>query len=118
MANLEFDDEVSRLVEEFNASAGATARRARIVDALALKPGDRLLDVGSGPGHLDGAEVGFITSAVYSPRLEKNIGYAMLPAEMAELGNRLTVTVSDGDVREATVVPKPFIDPEKEIPKS
>ena len=83
MANLEFDDEVSRLVEEFNASAGATARRARIVDALALKPGDRLVDVGSGPGHLDRAEVGFITSAVYSPRLEMNIGYAMLPEEKA-----------------------------------
>jgi ubiquinone/menaquinone biosynthesis C-methylase UbiE len=51
MANLEFDDEGSRLVEEFNASAGATARRARIIQALALKPGDRVLDVGSGPGH-------------------------------------------------------------------
>jgi ubiquinone/menaquinone biosynthesis C-methylase UbiE len=51
MANLEFDDEASRLVEEFNASAGATARRARIIEALALKPGDRVLDVGSGPGH-------------------------------------------------------------------
>ena len=51
MAKLEFDDEGSRLVEEFNASAGATARRARILKALALKPGDRVLDVGSGPGH-------------------------------------------------------------------
>lgn len=51
MANLEFDDEASRLVEEFNASAGATLRRARIADALALRPGDRVLDVGSGPGH-------------------------------------------------------------------
>ena len=70
------------------------------------------------PVHFDGAGEGFITSAVYSPRLEKNIGYAMVPAEKAELGNRLTVTVADGDVRQATVVPKPFIDPEKEIPKS
>lgn len=51
MAKLEFDDEGSRLVEEFNASAGATARRARILEALALKPGWRVLDVGSGPGH-------------------------------------------------------------------
>ncbi len=51
MAKLEFDDEGSRLVEEFNASAGATARRARILQALALQPGDRVLDVGSGPGH-------------------------------------------------------------------
>lgn len=51
MAKLEFDDEGSRLVEAFNASAGATARRARILEALTLKPGDRVLDVGSGPGH-------------------------------------------------------------------
>lgn len=70
------------------------------------------------PVHRNGSELGFITSAVYSPRLEMNIGYAMLPAETAELGNLLTVTVADGEVREATVVPKPFIDPEKEIPKS
>ena len=45
-------------------------------------------------------------------------GEKVVPAEKAELGNRLTVTVADGDVRQATVVPKPFIDPEKEIPKS
>jgi SAM-dependent methyltransferase len=51
MAKLEFDDEGSRLVEEFNASAGARARRAKILNALVLKPGDRVLDVGSGPGH-------------------------------------------------------------------
>ena len=51
MAKLEFDDEGSRLVEEFNASAGATARRAKILEALALKPGVRVLDVGSGPAH-------------------------------------------------------------------
>ena len=49
--NLEFDDEGSRLVEEFNASLGATERRRRISVALALKPGDKVLDVGSGPGH-------------------------------------------------------------------
>jgi SAM-dependent methyltransferase len=51
MAKLEFDDEGSRLVEEFNASSGAKARRARILDALGLAPGYRVLDVGSGPGH-------------------------------------------------------------------
>lgn len=51
MANLEFDDEVSRVVEEFNASAGAAARRAQILQALDPKPGESVLDVGSGPGH-------------------------------------------------------------------
>jgi len=34
--NLQFDDEGSRLVEEFNASPGATERRRRIIEALAL----------------------------------------------------------------------------------
>lgn len=51
MAKLEFDDEGSRLVEEFNKSKGATARRAKILESLALKPGFRVLDVGSGPGN-------------------------------------------------------------------
>jgi len=61
--------------------------------------------------------IGHITSAIYSPRLKKNIGYAMLLAEHAEIGTRLTVTVPGSGEREATVVRKPFVDPNKEIPK-
>lgn len=67
---------------------------------------------------VNGTGVGQVTSAVYSPRLEKNIGYVMLPTEHGELGTQLKVTVADGDERRATVVPKPFVDPQKEIPKS
>jgi arsenite methyltransferase len=48
---LEFDDETSRVVEEFNASQGAMERRRRIIAALALQAGEAILDVGSGPGH-------------------------------------------------------------------
>jgi len=51
MAKLEFDDEFSRLMEEFNVSEGAVERRARILAALDLKAGMHVLDVGSGPGH-------------------------------------------------------------------
>jgi glycine cleavage system aminomethyltransferase T len=64
----------------------------------------------------DGAPVGKVTSACYSPRLEKNIGYAMVPIELAQLGTELEVDVY-GDPRNAVVVPMPFIDPKKEIPK-
>ena len=39
----------------------------------------------------DGGEIGFVTSAVYSPRLGRNIGYAMVPADSAEMGTRLRV---------------------------
>jgi arsenite methyltransferase len=48
---LEFDDETSRVVEEFNASQGAMERRRRIIAAFALQAGEAILDVGSGPGH-------------------------------------------------------------------
>jgi len=59
---------------------------------------------------------GFVTSCVYSPRLKMNIGYAMLPIGMAS-EKKLKVQVPGG-VRAATVVPMPFIDPKKEIPKA
>jgi glycine cleavage system aminomethyltransferase T len=65
----------------------------------------------------DGA-VGRVTSAIWSPRLEKNIGYAMLPIEQTALGTTLTVDVPSIGERQATVVPKPFVDPTKEIPKA
>jgi aminomethyltransferase len=63
-----------------------------------------------------GEPVGRVTSACHSPRLGKNIGYAMVPVELAELGTELGVEV-DGDRRDAVVVEMPFIDPKKEIPK-
>lgn len=68
------------------------------------------------PVEFDGAEVGKVTSAVYSPRLKKNIGYARVPVEHASEGLGLTV-VTAGEARSATVVPMPFIDPGKQIPR-
>jgi glycine cleavage system aminomethyltransferase T len=60
---------------------------------------------------------GFVTSCLHSPRLKKNIGYAMVPAEYSGPGTRLKVE-APGGVRAATVVSMPFIDPKKAIPKS
>jgi aminomethyltransferase len=69
------------------------------------------------PVHQNGQRVGHLTAAVYSPRLEKNIGYALLPIEQTGLGTNLVVETPWGK-KEATVVPKPFVDPKKDIPKS
>lgn len=62
--------------------------------------------------------VGHVTSAIYSPRLKKNIAYAMVPVDSAGLGVELEVDIPEIGSRRARVVPKPFIDPEKDIPKS
>jgi aminomethyltransferase len=63
------------------------------------------------------ARVGKVTSAIWSPRLERNIGYAWLPVDLAREGTQVGVRSQWGD-RTATVVPMPFIDPGKTIPKS
>ena len=69
------------------------------------------------PVEADGQRVGEVTSAIYSPRLEKNIGFAWVPVRLSELGNTVSVETPDG-VRVATVVSMPFVDPGKKIPKS
>jgi len=61
--------------------------------------------------------IGRVTSAIHSPRLKANIGYAMVPTEHSDLGTELRVEHPEGP-RTASVVKKPFLDPEKEIPKA
>lgn len=60
--------------------------------------------------------VGKVTSACNSPRLERNIGFAMVPLELTALGTTLQVERPEGVVS-ATVVEKPFVDPRKVTPK-
>jgi glycine cleavage system aminomethyltransferase T len=68
------------------------------------------------PVYSSGDRIGQVTSACYSPRLEQNIGYAMVPIELAELGTKLEVE-TPSERTSAVVVQRPFIDPKKEIPK-
>jgi aminomethyltransferase len=65
---------------------------------------------------LDGdAVVGRVTDAIFSPRLEANIGYAWVPVELAEPGTRISIDSPSGRV-EAVVSALPFLDPRKRIP--
>ena len=62
----------------------------------------------------DGEQVGKVTSAVFSPRLELNIALAMVGADFAAVGTHFDVETSNGKAT-ATVVDKPFFDPNKKI---
>lgn len=65
-----------------------------------------------------GEEIGYVTSAFYSPRIASNIGYAMLPAGYWESGCRVRVQLPLDSARAvASVVQTPFYDPRKAIPK-
>lgn len=66
------------------------------------------------PISVDGKQIGKVTSAVYSPRLEQNIALAMVAIDHAVLGMEMTVE-TDLDAIAARVVEKPFYDPKKSI---
>ena len=65
----------------------------------------------------NGNQIGKITSAVYSPRLKKNIALAMVSVEQSEIGNELKVNTNEG-IFDCKIVEKPFYDPKKEIVSS
>ena len=62
----------------------------------------------------DGATIGKVTSAVYSPRLKQNIALAMVATDAAVLGAEVEVSTKTGAVK-ATMVERPFYDPKKQI---
>jgi aminomethyltransferase len=66
------------------------------------------------PLHAGAKVVGKVTSAVYSPRLQQNIALAMIDIEHSQVGSELIVQMSAGQAP-ATVVEKPFFDPNKKI---
>ncbi|HZD18357.1 MAG TPA: glycine cleavage T C-terminal barrel domain-containing protein [Actinomycetota bacterium] len=63
----------------------------------------------------DGEPIGKVTDAVWSPRLERNIGYAWVPIELSAPGNRLDVESEHGQLT-VTNAAIPFVDPRKEVP--
>ena len=65
----------------------------------------------------DNGVVGKVSSAVYSPRLKKNIALAMMDINHSEIGNDLKVNTNEG-VFDCKIVEKPFYDPKKKIASS
>ena len=61
-----------------------------------------------------GKQVGKVTSAIYSSRLNANIALAMLDVEYTDIGTELEVFTLKNK-RSGTVVEKPFYDPKKNL---
>jgi glycine cleavage system aminomethyltransferase T len=66
------------------------------------------------PVEVNGEVIGKVTSAVYSPRLKKNIALAMVASAHSAIGTTCDIQLV-GETRSATIVPKPFYDPKKQI---
>ena len=65
-----------------------------------------------------GADVGYVTSAFYSPNLGTNIALATMPRSHWRRGTRVKVALPKDGVVDAEVVRVPFRDPSKAIPNT
>ena len=65
-----------------------------------------------------GANVGYVTSAFWSPSLESNIALAVMPRTHWQRGTRVKVKLPKDGIVDAEVVRVPFLDPAKDIPKT
>ena len=68
------------------------------------------------PALADGKRVGQVTDLVWSPRLERSIGYVWVPIELADPGNDLEIEWKTGERTAAKTAAIPFIDPRKAVP--
>ena len=69
------------------------------------------------PIETDETVIGKVTSAVYSPRLKKNIALAMIAIKYSNIGGKFKVKTNDGQFN-CAIVEKPFYDPKKKIASS
>ena len=66
------------------------------------------------PLMVDNNTIGKITSAVYSPRLKKNIALAMVDIEYSKIGLEIEVSIQENNFK-CEVIEKPFFDPKKKL---
>jgi len=65
----------------------------------------------------EGENIGKVTSAIYSPRLKRNIALAIVDIEFTDIGTSLQVDQVAG-ITNASVVEYPFYDPKKQLAAS
>jgi len=64
-----------------------------------------------------GEPVGTVTDLIWSPRLERNIGYVWVPIELADPGTALEIVGPGGSRAPGRTATLPFLDPRKDVPK-
>jgi aminomethyltransferase len=63
-----------------------------------------------------GRQVGEVTDLIWSPRLEKNIGFVWVPIALAGPGNPIGIEAPDGSRWQGTTAAIPFLDAAKQVP--
>jgi aminomethyltransferase len=116
---------LERLVEDQHADYVGKAALERIREAGVTRklvgieaPGDPSFAeiTEARPALAGGQRIGRVTDLVWSPRLERNIGYVWVPADLAGPGNDLEIEWANGQRTPAKTAAIPFLDPHKTVP--
>jgi arsenite methyltransferase len=100
--SLKFNEEASRRVEAIYTTPDVAAQRRAVLHALALRPGERVLDIGSGPGLL-AADMGLAVGP--SGHVQGiDVSESMIAMSRARCAGRPNVEFRIGD---ATTLPFP-----------
>ena len=67
------------------------------------------------PIYRNGEEIGKVTLILWSPRMQRNIGYVWVPIDLADPGNQIEVSTLHGTAPAKTAA-VPFFDPRKSVP--
>jgi dimethylsulfoniopropionate demethylase len=98
-------DYIGREALESIAQAGPSQRmRGVLIDGGPCPPCGK-----PWPVFADGRKVGQITSAIWSPFFEKNVGLSLIKQEAWNPGAAIAVEMPNGDVQSGVVVELPFM---------
>lgn len=92
---LEFDADAARRIDRTYASPDVAAQRAEVLALLAPRPGERVLDVGSGPGYLVASIADAVGRAGAVHGLDPSAAMNALARERA--ADRPQVSIDTGD---------------------
>ncbi len=67
------------------------------------------------PIYRNGEEIGKVTLILWSPRMQRNIGYVWVPIDLADPGHQIEVSTLHGTAPAKTAA-VPFFDPRKSVP--
>lgn len=98
--NLAFDDGVAKRFDWFYASGDIVRRRNTVLDALGAAPGERIIDVGCGPGFYVTEIADSVGAAGRVTGVDRSVH--MIAAAGRRIGDRRHVTLIEG---EATSLP-------------
>jgi len=104
MSQLTFDADAARSIEAIYLTPDVVAQRARVLDLLAPAPGEKILDVGVGPGLLAQdlarlvGETGTVVGLDLSPAMAAaaSARLAGLPQADARVGDATALDLADG----------------------